>query len=263
MTTYVIKMGGHALLDLSGENRALAALAHDIMQLQRDGARVVVVHGGGPSIASLLEAVGEPSVFVDGLRVTTPSVMGYVDMALAQVNRALVSRLCHFGVAAVGMSGVDGGTLTASAIGEPLQRVGMRPRVDTRLLTHLWEGGFVPVLSPVANDEVGERLNCNADTAAGAIAGAVSADALLLLSDIDQVRSDVTDASSGLRSVTVAEIDVLLASGAAQGGMRPKLQAAIDAIDAGAKRVWLANGTREHCVRDLLANQVPTTEILP
>jgi len=263
MTTYVIKMGGHALLDLSSENRALAALAHDITQLQHEGARVVVVHGGGPSIATLLELVGEPSTFVDGLRVTTPSVMQYVDMALAQVNRTLVSRLCQFGVTAVGLSGVDAGTLTASAIGEPLQRVGLRPQVDATFLTHLWAGGFVPVLSPVANDEAGERVNCNADTAAGAIAGAVHADALLLLSDIDQVRSDVTDASSGLRSVTVADIEALLASGAAQGGMRPKLQAAIDAIAAGAKRVWLANGTREHCVRDLLANQVPTTEILP
>jgi len=135
--------------------------------------------------------------------------------------------------------------------------------VAADLLTHLWRGGFVPVVSPVANDDAWERVNCNADTTAGALAGALGADALLLLSDIDQVRADVADEASGLSSVTIADIQALMASGAAAGGMRPKLQAAVDAIEAGAKRVWLANGTREHCVRDLLAHQLPTTEIRP
>jgi acetylglutamate kinase len=263
MTTYVIKIGGHALIDLSTESAALATFAQDIVALTSEGAHVVVIHGGGPTIASLLELVGEPSTFVDGLRVTTPSVMQYVDMALAHVNRELVSRLRQHGVPAVGVSGVDGATLTAQAVGGPLQRVATQPRVDVTLIKHLWSGGFIPVVSPVANDDTWQRVNCNADTAAGAIAGALNADALLLLSDIDQVRTDVADSSSGLRSVTVAEIAALMASGAAQGGMRPKLQAAVDAIEAGAQRVWLANGTREHCVRDLLAHQLPTTEILP
>ena len=263
MSTYVIKIGGHALTDLSAESRALSTLAHDIKALQQQGDHVVVVHGGGPMIASLLNAVGETSTFVAGLRVTTPSVMQYVDMALAHVNRSLVSRLGQNGLAAVGVSGVDAATLTAAAVGGPLQRVGTRPRVAADLLTHLWRGGFVPVVSPVANDDAWERVNCNADTTAGALAGALGADALLLLSDIDQVRADVADEASGLSSVTIADIQALMASGAAAGGMRPKLQAAVDAIEAGAKRVWLANGTREHCVRDLLAHQLPTTEIRP
>ena len=263
MTTYVIKLGGHALLDISAANTALATIAEDIASLQREGNRVLLVHGGGPAIASLLEHVGEPSTFVEGLRVTTPTVMQYVDMALAHVNRALVSRLLHHGVPAVGLSGVDAATLSAEAVGEPLGRVATEPRVATDLITHLWSGGFVPVISPVANDAMGERVNCNADTAAGALAGALHADALLLLSDIDQLRTDVNDPTTGVASVTVRDIAELMATGAIHGGMQPKVQAAIDAIEAGAKRVWLANGMRHHCVRDLLAQQLPTTEILP
>ena len=263
MSTYVVKMGGHALDDLSPTSPTLAALAADISEVRASGTAVVLVHGGGPQIAQLLREVNGESSFVDGLRVTSPATMVYVDMALASVNRALVAALRTHGLSAVGVSGVDGGVISATALGEPWGQVASNVQVAPQLLTDLVASGWVPVVSPVAMASDGQRLNCNADTAAGAIAGALSADGLVLLSDIDQLRADPDDASSGLDRVHLGQVEAMIASGAARDGMRPKLTAAADALTAGAARVWLANGTRAHVLRDLLANELLTTEVLP
>jgi acetylglutamate kinase len=257
--SYVIKLGGHALDSLSPTSPVLVALASDLSQLSSEA---LVVHGGGPQIASLLESVGMTSRFHDGLRVTDEVTVEYVAMALAQVNTHLVAALGQSGLRCVGLNGVDGATLRARAVGEPWGRIGASPKVDPDVVLALWARDVTPVLSPIAVDDDGRLLNCNADAAAGALAGALDAEVLLLLSDIDQLRRDPDDASSALARVAADDVRQMLENGAAREGMRPKMTAALDALDAGARRVVLANGTRPHALRDALAGTIPTTEVL-
>lgn len=257
--SYVVKLGGHALDSLSPSSPVLVALASDVAELGTDA---LVVHGGGPQIASLLDSVGQTSRFFEGLRVTDEITMEFVAMALAQVNTHLVAALGQSGLRCVGLSGVDGGTLRAQAVGEPWGRIALTPKVDPDIVVALWARDVTPVLSPVAVDDEGGLLNCNADAAAGAVAGALDADVLVLLSDVDQLRRDPDDASSALSRVGVDDVREMVESGAAREGMRPKMTAALDALDAGARRVLLANGTRPHALRDALSGAIPTTEIL-
>jgi acetylglutamate kinase len=257
--SYVVKLGGHALDSLAPTSPVLVALASDVAQLRSDA---VLVHGGGPQIAALLDSVGRSSRFIEGLRVTDEATMDYVAMALAQVNTHLVAALGQSGLRCVGLSGVDGATLRAQAVGEPWGRIAATPKVDPDIVLALWARDFTPVVSPVAVDDDGGLLNCNADAAAGALAGALDAEVLVLLSDVDQLRRDPDDASSALARVGADDVREMLESGAAREGMKPKMTAALDALDAGARRVVLANGTRPHALRDALAGTIPTTEVL-
>jgi len=263
VSTFVVKIGGHALDDLSPANPALRALAQDILDGARLHRAVLLVHGGGPQIDELLHRVGLKSTFVDGLRVTDAATMHIVDLALAGVNRALVSALQVNGVSAVGLSGVDGGLLRSTSVGAPWGHVATSPVVDPTLIKSLWSSGFTPVVSPVALSKTGARLNCNADTAAGALAGSLNSDGLLLLSDVDQLRLDPDDPTSGVDVVSLADVDGMIARGAARDGMRPKLAAAANALNAGALRVWLANGTVPHALKDVLDGTLVTTEVRP
>lgn len=262
MTTYVVKVGGHALDSLDPGAAVLAALAQDVAALARGDVRVAVVHGGGPQIAKLLEEVGVQGAFHEGLRITDEATMEYVAMALAQVNAHLVAAFEQAGLACVGLSGVDGATFRAKPLGAPWGRAAGAPVVDTGLVEVLWDGGFTPLLSPVALDDTGRLVNCNADTAAGALAGALDADALLLLSDVDQLRADADDPSSALSKVRASDVRRLLDSGAARDGMAPKMTAALDALSGGAARVVLANGSVAHALREVLAGRAATTEVV-
>ncbi len=262
MSRIVVKLGGHALDSLSPRSSLLAALAEDVGALRAKGVDVVIVHGGGPQITELLEATGHVTRFHDGLRVTDEETMEYVAMALGRVNLYLVAALVHAGLSCVGLSGVDNGLLRAEAVGEPWGRIGAAPKVDGELIVNVWGDALTPIVSPVATDHAGELVNCNADVAAGALAGALDAELLILLSDVDQLRSDPNDESSVLESVGGEEVRRLVDSGAAREGMRPKMLAALDALDGGAHRVLLANGTREHALRDALARTIPTTEVV-
>ena len=257
--SYVVKLGGHALDSLAPTSPVLVALASDVAQLRSDA---VLVHGGGPQIAALLESVGRSSRFLEGLRVTDEATMDYVAMALAQVNTHLVAALGQSGLRCVGLSGVDGATLRAQAVGAPWGRIAATPKVDPDVVVTLWARDFTPVVSPIAVDDDGGLLNCNADAAAGALAGALDAEVLVLLSDVDQLRRDPDDASSALARVGADDVREMLESGAAREGMKPKMTAALDALDAGARRVVLANGTRPHALRDALAGTIPSTEVL-
>ncbi len=262
MSRLVVKIGGHALDDLSVSSVALRALAEDVVTLRGEGVDVVLVHGGGPQIAELLASVGLVSEFHEGLRVTSTQTMHYVAMALARVNVSLVAALSHHGLACVGLMGVDGGLIRGESLGAPWDRAGSVSRVDCDVLKAQWDGGFVPVIGSVALDDHGELINCNADVVAGAIAGALGATTLVLLSDIDQLRADPDDAASALSHVRASHVHEMIASGAARDGMRPKMTAAVDALSAGAQRVLLANGTRPHALRDVAHDKVPTTEVL-
>jgi acetylglutamate kinase len=262
VTRLVVKVGGHALDSLTPSSSVLRELAEDISHLMRAGTEVVLVHGGGPQIAELLASVGVESRFHEGLRITDAQTMEYVAMALGHVNILISAAMNHAGLASVGVSGADGSLLRSAALGEPWLRAGAVPVVHPEVITSLWANGFCPVVSSLAVDANGELVNCNADTAAGALAGSLDADALVLLSDIDQLRRDPEDASSSLAEATSREVADLIASGAAREGMRPKMQAALDALDAGARRVIMGNGTRPHALRSSLDASVPITEVV-
>lgn len=262
MRRVVVKVGGHALDSLRPNAPVLVDLAQDLTGFVASGTQCAIVHGGGPQIGELLDSVGVASRFVDGLRVTDTVTMMYVAMALQHVNLLITASLAQSGVASVGINGGDGGLFRSTSLGEPWKRAGATPSVRTGIIETLWGGELTPVISPFALDEDGELLNCNADSSAGALAGALNADVLVMLSDIDQLRSDVDDPSTALAKVTGAQIEELVASGAARDGMRPKLVAALDALGAGASRILLANGKRPHALRDAIEGRIPTTEVV-
>ncbi|MBW4029491.1 MAG: acetylglutamate kinase [Acidobacteria bacterium] len=262
MTRLVVKMGGHALDDLRPTSALLRALADDLGALVSSGHEVLVVHGGGPQIAELLALVGLTSEFHEGLRITSDETMDFVAMALASVNLALVSALSHAGLACVGLNGADAGLITGRSLGAPWDRAATVATVNPAVVEHLWRGALVPIVSPVGVDEGGQALNCNADVVAGALAGAVHAETLVLLSDVDQLRTDPDDADSVVTHVSASRVQQMIHSGAARDGMRPKMTAALDALGAGAQRVVLANGTRPHALRDVLDAKAPTTEVV-
>jgi acetylglutamate kinase len=259
---YVVKLGGHALDSLSPIAPVLVALASDVRDLRGEGRDVVIVHGGGPQISELLMETGRSVHFHEGLRVTDEDAMEYVAMGLSRVNLHLVAALVHAGLACVGLSGVDNALLRAEAAGPPWGRIGVTPKADGALISSLWREGLTPVVNPVATDSSGELVNCNADVVAGALADALDAELLVLLSDVDQLRSDPHDEESALSAVTGEDVRRLLESGAAREGMRPKMTAALDALEGGARTVLLANGTREHALRDALHGTIPTTEVV-
>jgi len=258
----VVKVGGHALDVISPSSPIVRDLATDIAHLIAAGTEVVLVHGGGPQIAELLGSVGVESRFHEGLRITDETTMRYVAMALGHVNLLLCAALNQAGLAAVGISGADASLLRSTSLGEPWDRAGATPSVRTEVVTSLWANGFTPVLDSLALDAAGELLNCNADTVAGALAGALEADALVLLSDIDQLRADPDDEGTALSRVTGDVVRDMIASGAAREGMRPKMSAALDALDAGASRIIMANGTRPRALHHALSSTIPTTEVV-
>jgi len=258
----VVKLGGHALDSLSPSSNVLIDLARDVAQLREKNVNVVVVHGGGPQIATLLESVGLESTFQDGLRITDAETMRYVEMALSDVNIKIVGALNEAGLASAGLCGADAALLRSESVGVPFDRVGLTPVVNRGIIDVLWAAGITPVVNPVALDKNAEPLNCNADAVAGALAAELSADVLVLLSDVDQLLGDVADPSSAKASVTGAEIESMKASGAVRDGMNPKMTAALDALHGGAETILLANGTRRHALRDALARSIPTTEVV-
>ena len=262
MSSVVVKLGGHALDSLEPGSPVLVALAQDVASLTDEGSYVAIVHGGGPQIQALLDAVGRKSLFHEGLRVTDVDTMEFVAMGLSQVNLHLVAALNAAGLDSVGLSGADNSTFRSTALGGPWGRAGSSPKVDAYLVNLLLRRGLTPVMSPLAIDESGELVNCNADSAAGALAGALDATVLVLLSDVDQLRRDALDESTSLDRVTGDVVRRMIDDGSVKDGMRPKMAAALDALEGGARRVLVANGTRPHALRDVLAGTAPRTEVV-
>jgi acetylglutamate kinase len=262
VTSYVVKIGGHALDTLRPDSDVLVALASDIAELRDTSTNVVVVHGGGPQIQSLLDAVGLESWFHEGLRVTDGATMEIVAMALAQVNVHVVAALNGAGLASVGLNGADQSLMTASALGPPWGRAATLPKVNSDVIETLWASGVTPVVNSVVVDEHGELVNCNADAAAGALAGALRAEALVLLSDVDQLRLDPLDESTSIERVSRDDVVRMIDEGTILEGMRPKMTAALDALEGGARRVFMANGTTPHALRDALSGSSKRTEVV-
>jgi len=216
-------------------------LLDDVANRVATGDRVVVVHGGGPQIDAALAARGLAPPRIGGLRVTDAATLDVTESVLCgAVNKALVRALLRRGARAVGISGQDGrtfvGRLAMPVAGVSLGYVGEIDIVDPALVRTLLAAGFVPVVAPLAvAAEAAHALNVNADTAAGALAGAIGADVYVVVTNVERVRRDVDDPASGIADLSVHEASMLLADGTFDGGMRPKMQSALDALARGAR----------------------------
>ena len=243
--TIVIKYGGHAMVD--AELRA--SFAADVVLLKHIGLRPVIVHGGGPQIAATLERMGRQSTFVEGRRVTDDATMEVVEMVLGgTINREIVELVQQAGGQGVGFTGSDGGLMRVKQKridGQDLGRVGEVTRVDPYILLAAMDAGFVPVVAPIGVDEAGRSYNVNADEAAGAIAAALGAEKLILLTDVE----GVLDARNELISqVSVETCRSMIRNGTIKGGMIPKMECCIQALSGGVKRTHVVDGRVQHAV---------------
>ena len=241
----VVKFGGSAMV-----NEALAAqFAEDVVLMHSVGIRPVVVHGGGPQIGALMDRLGIVSEFRDGLRVTDAETLEVARMVLVgKVNREIVSSINRHGSMAVGLSGEDAGLIRATARNVELGFVGDVESVNPAIIERLLVEDLIPVISTIGSDLNGQAYNINADTVAAAVAGALSAERILYLTDVEGLLADVDDPSSRISRVDVSELAVLLADGTVSGGMIPKAQACLDALTAGVGSAHMVDGRIPHVV---------------
>lgn len=243
--TMVVKYGGNAMKD----DGMIASFARDVVLMKLVGMNPVVVHGGGPQIGSHLEKLGKQSRFVEGMRVTDEETMDVVEMMLGGlVNKAIVSALNHAGGRAVGLTGKDGGLIRAKKMfvnGEDIGQVGEVEKIDPRVVAHLENGGFIPVIAPVGVGEHGEAYNINADLVAGKLASVIAAEKLVLLTNTQGVLDQQGKVLTGL---TPPQVEKLIADGTISGGMLPKIRCALDAVNSGVKSAHIIDGRIEHSV---------------
>lgn len=265
--TFVIKYGGHAMI----EPNLRDGFARDVALLKYVGINPVVVHGGGPQIDQMLAAMGVVSERIDGLRVTDDRTMEVVEMVLGgKLNQEIVSLVCQHGGRAVGLSGKDDGFMRGEKVAQMKTkkgalvdpgRVGNVARVDTTILAQLMNGGFIPVIAPIVVDDRGSSLNVNADTVAGAVAAALSAEKLVLMTDIEGVKDREKKL---IPSLTADEIARLKREGVIEGGMIPKVQCGLDAVQAGVRKAHIIDGRVEHAVLlEIFTDEGIGTEIVP
>ncbi|HWQ40827.1 MAG TPA: acetylglutamate kinase [Desulfosporosinus sp.] len=255
--TVVIKYGGHAMIDPILKESVIM----DVLLLHSVGIRPVLVHGGGPEINAMLKKVGIESQFVQGLRVTDAQTMEIAQMVLlGKLNTEMVSLLNRFGGKGVGLSGKDAQLLIA--VKKPMQMpnsqgemedidlgcVGEIQSVTPDILNTLLGEGYIPVISPVASGENGETYNVNADTVAGKIAEVLQADKLLLLTDVRGILRDVSDPDSLISAISRAEIEQLVDQGILKGGMLPKVECAVLALEGGVGSVHILDGRLSHAI---------------
>jgi len=245
----VVKYGGSAMVD---ENLKKSVI-QDIAMLKYIGLKPVVVHGGGKEITSLLDRLGKKSEFLDGLRVTDAQTAQVAEMVLSgSIAKALVDELESVGIKAAGISGKDGRTMLCSRKldekGRDLGFVGQIDKVDTTLLDTLLANNFVPVVSPVGVDGQGNTYNINADYAASAVAGALSAQKLVFLTDVEGILKDKDDPASILRTLSKRKALSYIADGTIKGGMIPKVQCCIDGLEKGVESVHVLDGRVSHAI---------------
>ncbi|MDR1644122.1 MAG: acetylglutamate kinase [Clostridiales bacterium] len=246
--TVVIKYGGSALVNKDIKK----SLMQDIALLKFVGLKPVVVHGGGPEINQMLGRLGIKSRFQDGLRVTDDETMEVVEMVLnGKLNKEIASDLTLHGILSAGVCGKDGGLLKVEKLmpgGSDIGRVGTIKNVNPAVLKALLDEDFVPVVSPVGADLEGNSYNVNADSAAVAIAGALKAEKLVFLTDVEGILQDRKDSSTVLTRVKASRIPEMIEEGVISGGMIPKVQSCVDAVHAGVSHVHILDGRVEHCL---------------
>ncbi len=253
--TFVVKYGGHAMIDEDLKE----SFARDVCLLRYVGINMVVVHGGGPQINATLQRMGIASTFSAGLRITDDDTMDVVEMVLAgSLNSSIVSMICMHGGRAVGLSGKDDRFIRArpkenvtamdeagNSIQVDLGRVGEIREVNATVIQQLIANDFIPVVSPIAVDDSGRALNVNADTAAGWIAKSLGAAKLMLMTDVEGVKDQTGELVPSLRA---RDVERMISSGDIKGGMIPKVQCAVDAVDNGVEKVHIVDGRRRHAL---------------
>ena len=241
----VIKYGGNAMINEQLKQQVM----EDIVLLWLIGVKVVLVHGGGPEINDLMDKLGKKAEFVDGLRVTDKETVDIVQMVLAgKVNKTLVNLLEMKGGKAMGISGMDGRLIEAQIKDERLGYVGKITKVHISPVVDLLEKGYIPVISTIGCDKQGNAYNINGDTAAAFIAGALGAQRLIMMTDIDGILRDKDDSSTIIPHLTIDEIEQLKGDGIISGGMIPKVDCCIEAIHKGVKNVVIMDGRVPHSI---------------
>ena len=258
----VVKYGGSAMSNEMLQKNVIK----DVTLLKLVGFKPIIVHGGGKEISRWTAKVGKESTFVGGLRVTDDETMEIAEMVLAKVNKSLVTMVQELGVKAVGVSGKDGGLLTAEkkyAEGQDIGYVGEVTEVNPKLLFDLLEKDFLPIVAPIGLGTDFQSYNINADDAACAIAKAVNAEKLAFLTDIEGLYRDINDKTSFISRLTASQAEGLLQEGLIGGGMLPKLENCISAIRDGVKRVHILDGRIAHCLLlEIFTNQGIGTAII-
>ena len=257
----VVKYGGNAMINEDLKQQVM----EDIALLWLIGVKVVLIHGGGPEISDTMKKFGKKSEFVNGLRVTDKETVDIVQMVLAgKVNKTLVNLLQMKGGHAVGLSGIDGGILEAAMKDEALGYVGEITKIRTRPITDLLEKNYIPVISTIASDRQGNTFNINGDTAAASIAGALGAERLIMMTDIAGILRDKDDPSTLIPAITVSDAKQLFEEGVISGGMIPKVDCCIEAIEKGVKHVVIMDGRVPHSIlMELLTDEGAGTMVKP
>ena len=256
----VIKYGGNAMINEQLKQQVM----EDITLLWLIGVKVVLVHDGGPEISETMKRLGKQAQFVNGLRVTDKETVDIVQMVLAgKVNKTLVNLLQMKGGHAVGVSGIDGGIIEAAMKDEALGYVGKITRIRPQPITDLLEKNYIPVVSTVASDRQGNTYNINGDTAAAFIAGALNAERLIMMTDIAGILRDKDDPSTLIPALTVSEARKLFDEGVISGGMIPKVDCCIEAIEKGVKHVVIMDGRVPHSIlMELLTDEGAGTMVM-
>lgn len=246
--TIVIKYGGNAMNDAA----VIKTIMQDVATLKIVGVNPVLVHGGGPEINTLLKRLNIASRFENGLRVTDGAAMEVVQMALNKLNKNITATLCTLGVKAIGLCGQDNGLIGVEKFsddsGTDYGYVGKIRNINSEILREIAERDYIPVIATIGADGEGKPYNVNADTAAGAIGGALRAEKLLYLTDVDGVRENESAPSSLIAEISVSELRAMTQDGRIRGGMVPKALSCIDAIACGVKNVLIVNGTIPHSI---------------
>lgn len=258
----VVKYGGSAMVDETLKKQVI----QDVTLLKLVGFKPIIVHGGGKEISRWVGKVGMEPHFINGLRVTDADTMEIAEMVLNKVNKSLVQMVQELGVKAVGISGKDGGLLTVEkrySDGQDIGFVGEITDVNPKVLYDLLEKDFLPIVCPIGLDKAFNTYNINADDAACAIAKAVNAEKLAFLTDIEGVYKDPEDKSTLISELTIDDAHALIDEGFIGGGMLPKLNNCIDAIDNGVSRVHIMDGRIPHCLLlEIFTNRGIGTAIL-
>ena len=256
----VVKYGGNAMINETLKQQVM----EDIALLWLIGVKVVLVHGGGPEISETMKKLGKEAKFVDGLRVTDKETVDIVQMVLAgKINKTLVNLIQMKGGHAVGLSGIDGGIIEATMKNEALGYVGTITKIRPQPINDLLEKNYIPVISTVASDRHGNTYNINGDTAAARIAGALGAERLIMMTDISGILMDKDDPSTLIPHITVEEAKKLYDSGVISGGMIPKVDCCIDALEHGVDNVVIMDGRIPHSIlMELLTDEGAGTMVM-
>ena len=256
----VVKYGGNAMINEQLKQQVM----EDIALLWLIGVKVVLVHGGGPEISDTMKKLGKQAVFIDGLRVTDKETVDIVQMVLAgKINKTLVNLIQMKGGHAVGLSGIDGGILEATTKDERLGYVGEITKVRPQPILDLLEKNYIPVVSTVASDRQGNTYNINGDTAAAYLAGALGAERLIMMTDIAGILRDKDDPSTLIPHITVSEARKLYDEGVISGGMIPKVDCCIEALEHGVNNVVIMDGRIPHSIlMELLTDEGAGTMVM-